>query len=101
MTLQDHVIKVLFDFYGLEPLKISHHPTKFNDHSRMIKASYHPAKFGGYSYSASRVIMVLVCHVILQCHIIKGSCDFIGGSPSWYVTTLSSLLVIGIEIVEI
>ena len=83
MTLQDHVIKVLFDFYGLELLKIKHHPTKFNDHSRMIKASYQPAKFGGYSYSASGVIMVLVYHVILQYHTIKGSRDFIGGSPSW------------------
>ena len=25
--------------------------------------------------------MVLVCHVISQDHMIKGSCDFMGGSP--------------------
>ena len=32
MTLLDHVIKALFDFLFLEPLKISHHPTKCSGH---------------------------------------------------------------------
>ena len=48
-----------------------------------INASYHPAKFGGYSYSGNVVVMVLVCQVILQGDVIKGSHDFIGGSISW------------------
>ena len=27
-------------------------------------------------------VVTLVCHLILQDHMIKGSCDFIGRSPS-------------------
>ena len=27
--------------------------------------------------------MFLVCHVILEDHVLKGSRDFVGGSPSW------------------
>ena len=45
--------------------------------------SYHSAKFGGHSHPGSGVIRNLVCHVILQDHVDKVSCDFIGGSPSW------------------
>ena len=49
--------------------------------------------------------MVLVCHVISQDHLIKGSCDFIGGSsppPSLphtvghHTTTLGGILVVEI-----
>ena len=36
--------------------------------------------FGGHSHSGSGVIKNLVCLVILQDHVIKGSCNFIGGS---------------------
>ena len=36
--------------------------------------------------------MNLVCHEMLEDHVIKASCDFIGGSPSWYATTLPSLV---------
>ena len=43
--------------------------------------SYHPAKFGGHSHFGSKVIINLVCHVILQDHVIKVSCDFMGGGP--------------------
>ena len=45
--------------------------------------SYHPAKVGGHSHSGSGVISSLVCHVILQDHVVKGSCDFMDGNPSW------------------
>ena len=45
--------------------------------------SYHPARFGGHSHSGCGVKMNLVCHAILQDHVIKGSYDFIGGRPSW------------------
>ena len=34
--------------------------------------------------------MYLICHVILQDHVIKGFCDFNKGSSSLYRTTLSS-----------
>ena len=66
VTLRDHVIKALFDVYGLERLKISHHTNKF----------------GVHRHCGSGDIMVLVCHVISQDHVIKGSCDFMGGSPT-------------------
>ena len=38
--------------------------------------------------------MVLVCLVISQNHVIKGSCDFIGSNPLRYVTVLPSLVTI-------
>ena len=39
--------------------------------------------------------MVLVCHVISQDHVVKGSCDFMGRSPSNEVPFLPSFVVIG------
>ena len=47
------------------------------------KASYHLVKFVEGSHSGSKVIMILVCHLISLEHVIKGSYDFIGLSPSW------------------
>ena len=43
----------------------------------------------------------MICHVILQDHVIKGSCDFIEGSSSLYVTALLSLVPVVIVVVEI
>ena len=37
---------------------------------------------GGYRYSGNAG-MFLVCHMISEDHMIKGSCDFIGWSTSW------------------
>ena len=34
----------------------------------------HPGKFGGQKHCGNRVIMVLICHVILQDHVIKDLC---------------------------
>ena len=47
-----------------------------------MKVSYHPAKFVSHSHSGSAYIMFLDCHVISQDHVVKGSFDFMGGSPS-------------------
>ena len=63
--------------------------------------TYQPAKFGDHSYSGSGVVMNLVCHVILQDQVMKESCDFMGESPSQYVTNLLSLVAIAIAFVEI
>ena len=52
--------------YGKETLKVSHHPTKF----------------GGHRHGGSGDIVVLVYPVVLQDHLIKGSSDFMGRSPS-------------------
>ena len=38
--------------------------------------SHHPAKFGYHEHFDSGDIIVLVCHVTLQDHMINGSCDF-------------------------
>ena len=43
-----------------------------------MKISYHLAKFGSHRHFGSEDITFLVCHVILQDHTIKGSCDFMG-----------------------
>ena len=40
------------------------------------------AKFSCDRHCGSGDIIVSVCHVILQNHMIKGSNDFMGGSPS-------------------
>ena len=62
---------------------------------------YHPVKSGGRSHSTSGVIMILVCHMISQDRVIKGSYDPNGGSLSWYVNTLLRLVAIDIVVVEI
>ena len=63
--------------------------------------SYHSAKFGGHRHSCSGEKMILVCHVISKDRLIKGSYDFMGGSPSSKVTTLPNLMAIGIVVMEI
>ena len=44
-----------------------------------MKVTHRPAKFGGHSHSGNGVIVILVCHVISQDLLIKGSCHFIVG----------------------
>ena len=63
--------------------------------------SHNLAMFGGHWSSASGDIEYLKCHVILQNDVIEGSSNFMSGSSSWYVTTLPSLVSIGILVVEI
>ena len=46
-------------------------------------------------------VMVLVCYVILQDRVIEGSCDFMGGTSSWYVIPLPRFVTIDIAVVEI
>ena len=65
-----------------------------------IVRSHHPAKFGGQRHCGSRYKMVLVCHVILQDHVIKGLCDFMGSSQSRSVTILLNLVAIGTLVVD-
>ena len=45
--------------------------------------------------------MVLVCHVITEDHELKGSCDFMGDSPSTETTILSSVVAINTLLAEI
>ena len=46
-------------------------------------------------------MVILVCHVITQDHMVKEACDFMSGSVSCYVTILPSLVAIGIAVVKI
>ena len=57
--------------------------------------------FNGQRPCSSRDITYLICHVTLQDHVIKGSCDFMEGSSSLYVTTMLCLVAINIVVVEI
>ena len=50
--------------------------------SEPVKVTNHPTVFGGYRHCGIEDVMVLVCHVISHNHVIKESCDLIGGSPS-------------------
>ena len=47
-----------------------------------IKVGQHPAKFGGQKHTDSGDVVVLVCHVIFQDQVVKGSWDFTGMSLS-------------------
>ena len=47
-----------------------------------LKVSQYSAKFSGYRHCGSGDIMVLVCQIISQDHVIKGSCNFMGRSQS-------------------
>ena len=63
---QDPVFKPLSDFVVRSNLNVCHHPIKF----------------GGHKHCGSEDITALLCHVISQDHVIKGSCDFMCRSPS-------------------
>ena len=75
---------------GLTFFIVSHHVLKFsglwpcgsnNTEANIfyINLQVQPAEFGGHRHCYSGDIMILVCHVI---HVIKGSCDVMGRSPS-------------------
>ena len=55
--LQNHVLNQLYEW-------------------AVIIVCHNHAKFGGDSYYCGKDIMVSVCHVILQGHVIKEPCDF-------------------------
>ena len=63
--------------------------------------SYDLAIFGGNLLSASGDIKYSICHVTSQNYVIEGSSNFMSGSSSWYVTTLTRLVAIGIVLVQI
>ena len=60
-----------------------------------------PAKFGGYRDHGSGNIMVLVCHMISQGQLSKGSSNINGRNPSRLVTILPRLVVTGCVVVDI
>ena len=71
---------------------------------RVVEASHGkspPYLVQSHRPSAGRDIMYLICHMILQDHMIKGSCDFMSGIASQKVTRLPCLVATGLEKVAI
>ena len=62
--------------------------------------NYCPAKFNGHAHCGSKD-MTLMCHVMLQDHVIKGSCDFMGKNQSRQVSIVPCFAAIATLIVEI
>ena len=54
-----------------------------DDGQELLKVSHHPTNYSGHKHCVSGDIIVLVCQVILQDYVIKGSRDFIEESLSW------------------
>ena len=81
---QNHVIKGSFNFVGTSPLReviilpslVATGPSECDSPFYQVWLSY------ALWYYGSRDIIALVSHVTLQDHMIKGSCDFMGRSPS-------------------
>ena len=65
-----------------------------------IRVSYHFAMFGGSWSTASGNVKYYICHMTRKKQLIEGSCNM-SGSSSYYVTTLASLVVIGIVVIEL
>ena len=86
---KNHVIKGSFDFMGSQ-VKLSSSPISWPKALR---------KYNGFHLS--RDIMVFVCHVTLQDHVIKVFNDLAVRSPSRYVTIIPSLVAIDTVAVEI
>ena len=60
-----------------------------------LAVSHHPAKFVVNRHFVSQDIMALVCRVIFQERVTKGSRNFMSRSLSWGVTIPPSLVAIG------
>ena len=58
------------------------HIFSHSDWISTVKVGWHSGKFGGHSHSGSGIRINSVCRVILQDHVIRKSCDIIGGNPS-------------------
>ena len=46
-----------------------------------LKLCHHSTIFGSHRLSGSRDIMISVCHVTLQGHVIRALCDFMVSEP--------------------
>ena len=66
-----------------------------------LKVSQQPTKFGGDRHFGSEDIMVLVSLVILEDHVIKGSCDFVCKSPPTKVEPSKSPPTIQLSLVAL
>ena len=65
-----------------------------------LAVSHHFAMFGEYWSNSSGDIKYFVCHLTAQNPVIEGSSNFMSWNSSQYVTTLLSLVTIGIVAIE-
>ena len=114
----------LIRIYRYEFLAVCHHLGKFGDHRHCesvdifnfpgfftwlhvnicVKASpgkSPPFYVAGYWSCASGYVKCLICQVTSPNYFFEGLCNFMSGNSSLYVTTMPSLVSIGIVIVEI
>ena len=63
--------------------------------------SHHPTKFGSHSHCGCGNIMVLVCHVISQSHVMKRSRYYMGRYPSKPVTILQNVVTMATLAVDL
>ena len=63
--------------------------------------SHYPAKLDSHRHCGSADIMILVCLLFSQDHVVKESCDFMGRSPLREITISLSLVAIDTAVVEI
>ena len=66
-----------------------------------IKVNHHPVKFCDHIYCGSGNIIISVCNLLSQGHVVKCCSNFMGRIPSWQFTSLLSRAAIGTVIVEI
>ena len=66
-----------------------------------LNLSHDYAKFDAYRSCSSGDVKSLFCHVISDDHTIKETCDWVRMSSSTQLTTVQSLMVIGLVEVEI
>ena len=64
----------------------------------LLAASHLSEKFGGHCGSGNR--MFLICHVTSRDHMLKWLCEFVGGSPSQWISILPYLVAICLVQVE-
>ena len=64
----------------------------------LLIVCHHSAKFGGHTIAVMAIF--LICHLISEEHMIKGSFDNMGRRPSMQVTILASLVTISIVVQE-
>ena len=63
--------------------------------------NYHCDKLGDQRHCNKGVSLILISYVNSHDHMFKESCNIMVGSPSWQLTTLSSLVAIDMVVVEI
>ena len=63
---------------------------------RAPRVCHYPDKAGDHRHYDSTDSIILICHVTSRDHVLKGSCESMAGSLSWYVTILPYFVAAGL-----